>query len=264
MKIDLNSDMGEGFGPYRLCDDAALMEVVSSANIACGFHAGDPDTMARMVRLAKARGVGVGAHPGFPDRLGFGRREMPVEADELRQQVLYQLGALTAIARAEGVPVAHIGFHAAMGNMINRDPALADMTMQAIRSVDPELIVFAMPDTEIERAATRAGLRSLTLFLADRAYDASGQLVSRKLPNAVLKDETAVRARVRQFLENGTVTTIDNQVIAVRARSILVHSDTPGSLELARIVRSEIEATGAAIAPAREVLAANPHAGLSA
>ncbi|KAA6486259.1 LamB/YcsF family protein [Agrobacterium rhizogenes] len=255
MKIDLNSDMGEGFGPYRICDDEALMDVVSSANIACGFHAGDPETMARMVRLAKARGVGVGAHPGFPDRLGFGRREMPVEADEMRQQVLYQLGALTAIARGEGGPVAHIGFHAAMGNMINRDAALADLIMQAISSVDPDLIVFSMPDTEIERAAKRAGLRTLTLFLADRAYDAAGQLVSRKLPNSVIKEEAKVRARVRQFLESGTVTTIDNRTIEVRARSILVHSDTPGSLELARIVRSEIEATGATIAPARDVLA---------
>ncbi|MBB3612694.1 5-oxoprolinase subunit PxpA [Rhizobium sp. BK602] len=255
MKIDLNSDMGEGFGPYRLCDDAALMDVVSSANIACGFHAGDPDTMARMVRLAKARGVGVGAHPGLPDRLGFGRREMPVEPDEMRQQVLYQLGALKAIARGEGVPVAHISFHAAMGSMISRDPALADLIMQAVALVDDGLIVYCMPDSEIERAAKRSGLRTLTLFLADRAYDASGQLVSRKLPNSVLKDEGKVRARVRQFLESGTVTTIDGQTIAMPARSILVHSDTPGSLELARIVRSEIEAAGATIAPARDVLA---------
>lgn len=255
MKIDLNSDMGEGFGPYRLCDDEALMDVVSSANIACGFHAGDPETMARMVRLAKARGVGVGAHPGFADRLGFGRREIPVEADEMRQQVLYQLGALTAIARGEGVPVAHIGFHAAMGNMINRDATLAELIMQAIKSVDPDLIVFSMPNTEIERAAKCAGLRTLTLFLADRAYDAAGQLVSRKLPNSVIEEEAKVRARVRQFLESGTVTTIDDRTIEVRARSILVHSDTPGSLELARIVRSEIKAVGATIAPAREVLA---------
>lgn len=255
MKIDLNSDMGEGFGPYRLCDDAALMDVVSSANVACGFHAGDPDTMARMVRLAKVRGVGVGAHPGLPDRLGFGRREMPVEADEMRQQVLYQLGALTAIAKGEGVPVAHISFHAAMGSMISRDPSLADLIMQAVALVDAGLIVYCMPGSEIERAAKRAGLRTLTLFLADRAYDAGGQLVSRKLPDSVLKDESTVRARVRQFLENGTVTTIDGQTIAMPARSILVHSDTPGSLELARIVRSEIEAAGATIAPARDVLA---------
>ncbi|MBP1860351.1 5-oxoprolinase subunit PxpA [Rhizobium herbae] len=254
MKIDLNSDMGEGFGPYRLCDDEALMKVVSSANIACGFHAGDPDTMARMVRLAKENGVGVGAHPGLPDRLGFGRREMPFSADELRQQMLYQLGALTAIARAEQVSVAHVSFHAAMGNMVNRDPVLADLMMDAIRTVDPSLIVFAMPDSIIAQAAARAGLKTLLLFLADRAYDAHGKLVARGLPGAVIKEEDALRARVRQFLKIGTVTTIEGETLAVPARSILVHSDTPGSLELAQIVRSEIEATGATIAPAAEIV----------
>lgn len=254
MKIDLNSDMGEGFGPYRLCDDEALMKVVSSANIACGFHAGDYDTMARMVRLAKANGVGIGAHPGLPDRMGFGRRELPFSSDELRQQMLYQLGALSAIAGAEGVPVAHISFHAAMGNMVNRDPKLADLMMDAIRTIDSNLIVFAMPGSIIAEAAGRAGLKTLLLFLADRAYDAQGKLVARGLPGAVIKDEGALRARVQHFLKTGTVTTIEGNSLAMAARSILVHSDTPGSLELARIVRSEIEATGATIAPAAEIL----------
>jgi UPF0271 protein len=254
MKIDINSDMGEGFGPYRLCDDEALMNVVSSANVACGFHAGDPDTMARMVRLAKANGVAIGAHPGLPDRQSFGRRELPFSADELRQQMLYQLGALTAIAKAEQVSVAHISFHAAMGNMVNRDPALADLMMDAIRTVDPNLIVFAMPDSTIAHAAPKAGLKTLLLFLADRAYDAQGKLVARGLAGAVVKEEDALRARVRQFLKTGTVTTIEGATLAVPARSILVHSDTPGSLELARIVRSEIEASGATIAPAAEIV----------
>lgn len=254
MKIDINSDMGEGFGPYRLCDDEALMNVVSSANVACGFHAGDPDTMARMVRLAKANGVAIGAHPGLPDRQSFGRRELPFSADELRQQMLYQLGALTAIAKAEQVSVAHINFHAAMGNMVNRDPALADLMMDAIRTVDPNLIVFAMPDSTIAHAAPKAGLKTLLLFLADRAYDAQGKLVARGLAGAVVKEEDALRARVRQFLKTGTVTTIEGATLAVPARSILIHSDTPGSLELARIVRSEIEASGATIAPAAEIV----------
>ncbi|SEI08745.1 UPF0271 protein [Rhizobium tibeticum] len=254
MKIDLNSDMGEGFGPYRLCDDEALMDVVSSANVACGFHAGDPKTMARMVRLAKARGVGVGAHPGLADRVGFGRREIPTDADDMKQQVLYQLGALASVARGEGVKLSHISFHAAMGSMINRDPELATSIMRAIRSVDADLIVFAMPDTELERAAQSNGLRTLTLFLADRAYDVAGQLVSRAVANSVIKDEASVRARVRQFMETGTVTTIEGVRLPVRARSILVHSDTPGSLELAKIVRSEVESAGGRIAPANEVL----------
>ncbi|TKT78363.1 5-oxoprolinase subunit PxpA [Aquamicrobium sp. LC103] len=254
MKIDLNSDMGEGFGPYRLCDDEAMMKIVSSANIACGFHGGDPDTMARMVRLAKANGVSVGAHPGLPDRLGFGRREMPFQADELRQQMLYQLGALTAISGAERVRVSHISFHAAMGNMISRDPVLADLMMDAIGTVVPNLIVFAMPDSEIERAAKRAGLRTHALFLADRAYDSDGHLVARGLPGALVKEENAVRERVRQFLLHGTIETIEGVTIAMPARSILVHSDTPGALELARLVRSEIEATGSTIAPVDEIV----------
>jgi UPF0271 protein len=254
MQVDLNSDMGEGFGPYRLCDDEAMMDVVTSANIACGFHAGDPDTMARMVRLAKARGVDVGAHPGLPDRQGFGRRELPFGPDELRQQMLYQLGALSAIAKAEGVTVSHVSFHAAMGNMVNRDPALAAAMMQAIRTVDADLIVFATAGSIIERAAVEAGLKTLTLFLADRAYDAKGVLVPRGQPGALVKDEPSVRARVRQFLVDGTVTAIDGTVIPMRARSILVHSDTPGSLDLARIVRSEIETAGGVVTPVSKLL----------
>lgn len=254
MQVDLNSDMGEGFGPYRLCDDAAMMDVVTSANIACGFHAGDPDTMVRMVRLARERRVDVGAHPGLPDRQGFGRRELPFGPDELRQQMLYQLGALTAIAKAEGVTVSHVSFHAAMGNMVNRDPALAAAMMQAIRMVDGDLIVFATAGSVIEGAAIEAGLKTLTLFLADRAYDAKGALVPRGQPGALVKDEASVRARVRQFLLHGTVTAVDGTVIPMRARSILVHSDTPGSLELARTVRSEIEAAGGTVTPVSKLL----------
>lgn len=253
MKIDLNSDMGEGFGPYRLCDDEEMMKIVSSANIACGFHGGDPDTMARMVRLAKDNGVGIGAHPGLPDRAGFGRREMPFQPDELRQQMLYQLGALMAIAKTEGMTVGHFSFHAAMGNMVNRDPTLADLMMNAISLVDPTLVVFVTSDSEIEKAAKRAGLKTLALFLADRAYDREGKLVARGLEGALVKDEASVRVRVRRFLTDGTVEAIDGAILTMPARSILVHSDTPGSLELAHIIRSEIEATGATLTPAAEL-----------
>ncbi|HBZ14419.1 5-oxoprolinase subunit PxpA [Candidatus Pantoea floridensis] len=255
MKIDVNSDMGEGFGVYQLCDDAALMQVVSSANIACGFHAGDPAIMTNMVRLAKQHGVGIGAHPGLPDRQGFGRRELPFSSEEICQQVAYQLGALTAIARAEGTHVSHLSFHAAMGNLVNRDAALAQQVMELVARINSDLIVFAQPDTLIEAAAQAAGLKTLTLFLADRAYDAQGLLVPRGIAGAVIKEEAALRARVRQFLQHGTVTTIENEEIAIRARSILVHSDTPGSLTLATIVRSEIEASGHQVAPAAQVLA---------
>ena len=255
MKIDLNSDMGEGFGVYKVCDDEQLMSVVSSANVACGFHAGDPEMMARMVRLAKKNGVGVGAHPGLCDRLGFGRREIPVSDEEMEQQVLYQLGALSAIARAQDVDLSHISFHAAMGNMINRNAALAERIMKKIKAVNSDLIVFSMPGMVIEDVAISCGMKVLNLFLADRAYDAKGQLVPRSVPNSVIKEEAKVRARVRQFLQQGTVTTIEGETLSVLAQSILVHSDTPGSLELARTVRSEIEACGGTVAPAREVLA---------
>ena len=169
--------------------------------------------------------------------------------------MLYQLGALIAVAKGEQVPVAHISFHAAMGNMVNRDPVLADLMMDAIRAIDASLIVFAMPGSIIADAAARAGLKLLLLFLADRAYNEDGKLVQRGVPGAVIKQEDALRARVRQFLKSGTVTTIDGTTLAMPARSILVHSDTPGSLELARIVRSEIEAAGAQLAPASEIVA---------
>ncbi|WJV64785.1 5-oxoprolinase subunit PxpA [Pectobacteriaceae bacterium CE70] len=254
MKIDVNSDMGEGFGVYQLCDDEAMMGVVSSANIACGFHAGDPAIMTRMVRLAKTKGVGIGAHPGLPDRLGFGRKEIAFSADELCQQVIYQIGALCAIANGEGMRVSHVSFHAAMGNMINRDEEVALQVMQAIYRLNPALIIFSQPDTIVEQAAKRVGLQCLTLLLADRAYDASGHLVLRGREGAVIKDETLVRARVRQFLQHGTVTSIEGHTLSVRARSILVHSDTPGSVELVKIVRDEIEVCGAVVASAADVL----------
>ncbi|NIF23826.1 5-oxoprolinase subunit PxpA [Candidatus Pantoea multigeneris] len=255
MKIDVNSDMGEGFGVYQLCDDDAMMNIVSSANIACGFHAGDPAIMTNMVRLAKARGVGIGGHPGFPDRQGFGRREIPFSDDEICQLVAYQVGALMGIAAAEGGRVAHVSFHAALGNVINRDEALALRVMSCLARLDRSFIIFCQSDTIIERAAIAAGLRSLTLFLADRAYQANGQLVPRGKPGAVINDEATLRARVRQFLQTSSVTTYEGENLPLRARSILVHSDTPGSVELATIIRSEIEASGNSVAPASDVLA---------
>jgi UPF0271 protein len=254
MKIDINSDMGEGFGVYQVCDDEALMQVVSSANIACGFHAGDPAIMTRMVRLAKAHQVEIGAHPGLPDIQGFGRREMSFSHDELCQLVVYQVGALTAIARAEGMSVSHVSFHAALGNIINRDEVLASKIMSALVRLDPQIIVFCQSDTIIERAALSAGLPALTLFLADRAYDEQGKLVSRAIAGSVINSAEQVRARVRQFLCEGTVTTFNGHTLAIRAHSILVHSDTPGALELAALIRQEALANGVSIAPAKALL----------
>jgi UPF0271 protein len=254
MKIDINSDMGEGFGPYRVGDDEGLIDVVSSANVACGFHAGDPVIMGRIVQMAKDRKVAIGAHPGLPDLMGFGRRKIQMDSAELEKHLIYQIGALQGLAAAAGHRVTHVSYHAELGNMAVDDRAIADLLARAIARVDRELIVYSMPDTEVERASERAGLRPLTVFLADRAYDEKGALVPRKVPNSVITAPDAVAKRVRQFLDDGSVTSIDGKRVKVRARSILVHSDTPGSVELARTVRRTVEAGGAVVTPASEFL----------
>jgi UPF0271 protein len=254
MKIDINSDMGEGYGPYRIGDDAALMKIVSSANVACGFHAGDPIIMDRTIRMAKEAGVGVGAHPGLPDLLGFGRRIIQMDGHEIEKHMVYQIGALRALATNAGYRVTHVSFHAAMGSMVNADPDLADTTARAIAAIDRDLIVFGMQGTEVIRAARAVGLRTLTLFLADRAYDENANLVSRKLPNSVITSSEAVARRVSRFLDSGTVETINGASIKVDARSILVHSDTPGSVELAATVRRVVEQGGGEVVPAATLL----------
>jgi UPF0271 protein len=186
--------------------------------------------------------------------MGFGRRTIQMDGRELEKHLLYQLGALQAIARAAGVRVSHVSFHAAMGNMVAVDRDLADLVLGAIAKVDRDLIIYSMPGTEVELGAQRAGLRTLTLFLADRAYDAHGNLVSRKLPNSVITDPAAIERRVLQFLDDGTVTSIDGKRVPVRARSILVHSDTPGAVDLARTVRRVIESGGGTVAPPTQFL----------
>lgn len=255
MKIDINSDMGEGFGHWTVGDDAQLMQVVSSANVACGFHAGDAVIMDNTVRMAKERGIGVGAHPGLPDLMGFGRRIIQMEPDELEKHMIYQIGALQAIAIAADYKVTHVSFHAAMGNMATADASISELLARAIKRVDQDLIVYSMPDTEVERAARKVGLRTHTLFLADRAYDEAGNLVSRKKPNSVLTDADAVAARVRQFMDDASVTTIEGKRIKVSASGILVHSDTPGSVDLIRRVRHEVEKGGATVCSAVDMLA---------
>jgi 5-oxoprolinase (ATP-hydrolysing) subunit A len=249
MDIDLNADLGEGFGPWRMGEDEALLEVVSSANIACGFHAGDPAIMDRTVRLARERGIDVGAHVGFPDRQGFGRRVMQVDAGELATMVIYQLGALAGIARAAGSRMTHMSLHGALGNMAAADAALAGPLLEAVAAFDRRLIVSSSSSQAIERAAARLGLTVASTFLADRAYDDAGLLVPRKLPDSVIQDEQRVLERVRQLLRDGTVTTYSGGTLPMRARSILLHGDTPGAVRLARTIRAEIEAGGGRIVP---------------
>jgi UPF0271 protein len=249
MDIDLNADMGEGFGPYRMGEDEALMEIVSSANVACGYHAGDPVIMARTVRLALARGVDLGAHVGFPDLLGFGRRPLQVDPGELAQYVLYQLGALTGIAKAAGHRVSHMSFHGALGNMAAADYDLAEPLLRAVAEFDRDIIVSVSTNTQIERAADKFGLRVATTFLADRTYTDDGELVSRKLPGAVIKDRDAVLARVKRLLDDGVLTSITGKKLPIRVQSILLHGDTPGAVEAARAIRQEIESGNGRIVP---------------
>ena len=256
MQIDLNADLGEGYGPWRMGEDEALMDVISSANVACGFHAGDPTIMDRTIRLARERGTDIGAHVGFPDRQGFGRRVMNIEIGELASLVVYQLGALAGMARAAGYRMTHMSFHGALGNMTAADAALADPLLRAVADFDPTLIISSSSSRAIENAAERCGLRVASTFLADRAYDDEGLLVPRKLPNSVIKDEATVLQRVRRLLAEGTVVTYGGAVLPMKARSILLHGDTPGAVELARTIRDEIVAAGGRIVPISQQLAA--------
>ena len=254
MEIDLNADLGEGFGPYRMGEDEAMLDVVSSANVACGFHAGDPVIMDRTVRLALARGIEVGAHVGFPDLLGFGRR--PIQADplEVAKYVLYQMGALAGIAKAAGTRVTHMSFHGALGNMAAASYEWAEPLVRAVAEFDRDLIISVSTNTEIERAADRIGMRTANTFLADRAYDDEGALVSRKLEGAVIKDRTAVMERVQSLLEDGTITTITGSKLSMKVQSILLHGDTPGAVDLARAVRGAIESAGGRVTPVSKLV----------
>lgn len=249
MRIDLNADLGEGFGPWTMGDDDALLAIVSSANVACGFHAGDPAIMARTVRVARARGVDVGAHVGFPDRQGFGRRPMQIPASELAAMVTYQLGALAGIARAEGVAMTHMSFHGALGNMTAADPALADPLVEAVARFDDALTVSSSPSAAIEAAAARCGLRVATTFLADRACDRNGLLVPRGKPGAVIHDEAAVLARVERLLKEGVVETSDGTLLPAKPESILLHGDTPGAVALGKALRDLVEGVGWTVTP---------------
>ncbi len=252
--IDLNSDMGEGFGAYRLGDDAALLDVVTSANVACGFHAGDPRVMGGLVALAREKGVAVGAHPGFADLVGFGRREIAVTAEEVATDVLYQIGALAAFCRAAGVPLRHVKLHGALYNRLMLDEPLAAAAAGAIASFDGGLIVVGLPGSALERAALAAGLPYAREAFPDRAYTPDGTLASRRLPGALITDPAEVARRAVRMAREGRVGTIDGGEIALAADTLCIHGDTPNAVELARAVRAALDVDGIAILPLAEVL----------
>jgi 5-oxoprolinase (ATP-hydrolysing) subunit A len=245
--LDLNSDLGEGYGRWALGDDAALLEVVTSANVACGFHAGDPATIDRTVRTAVERGVAVGAQVSYPDLVGFGRREIDVPPGDLTADVLYQIGALEAFARAAGSRVRYVKPHGALYNRIARDPVQAAAVVEAIRRYDPSLPLLTLPGSAAMQAAQEAGIPAVGEGFADRAYTGEGRLVSRREPGSVLHDPGQVAARAVVMATEGRVETADGEEVAVQVRSICVHGDTPGAVDLARAVRSALEEAGVTV-----------------
>jgi UPF0271 protein len=248
MRIDLNADVGESFGAFTIGDDAGLMKVVTSANVAAGFHAGDPSVLRRTIRMAKTHGVAVGAHPGFPDLAGFGRREMHVTTREAEDLVLYQLAAVAGVAAAEGARLQHVKAHGALFNMAAVDRDLAEALARAVASFDRTLILFASPGSEMASAAGRLGLRVAHEVFADRAYDSSGCLVPRQQAGAVVHDVDVVVARAVRMATDGTVVALDGSVLKLDAHTMCVHGDTPGAARLAAAVRQGLEAAGVIVA----------------
>lgn len=248
--IDLNSDLGEGYGAWSMGDDAAMLDIVSSANLACGFHAGDPLTIRTVLAQAAARGVAVGAHVSYPDRVGFGRRAMDLAPAELSADVIYQIGALMGLARASGTRLAHVKPHGALYNAIAHDARQADAVIAAIRDIDPSLALVGLAGTPVLDRAARAGLPVVSEVFADRAYGPDGQLVSRRDPGAVLHDPDAVAARVLRMAVEGVVEAVDGSILPVRADSICVHGDSPGAVAMALRIRETLASAGIAIAPA--------------
>jgi UPF0271 protein len=245
--VDLNSDLGEGYGHWALGDDAALLEVVTSANVACGFHAGDPATIDRTVRTATEHGVAVGAQVSYPDLVGFGRREIDVAPDDLTADVLYQIGALEAFARAAGSRVRYVKPHGALYNRIARDPVQAAAVVEAVRRYDPALPLLTLPGSAAMRAAGDAGIPAVGEGFADRAYTGDGRLVSRKEPGAVLHDPERVATRAVVMATEGRVETVDGGEVTVEIRSLCVHGDTPGAVDLAKAVRAALDEAGVAL-----------------
>jgi UPF0271 protein len=249
VQIDLNADLGEGFGIWRLGDDEALLQIVTSANVACGFHAGDPSTMARVCQRAVELGVAIGAQVGYRDLAGFGRRRIEVSADDLRADVLYQLGALDAFAQAAGSRVRYVKPHGALYNTAADDPVQASAVAAAVASYDRSLPLLGLPDSQLADAAGEHGLPFVAEAYADRRYLPTGRLVSRARADAVLTDEAGVVAQALAIARTGTATATDGAAVALTAASLCVHGDTDGAVRLARAVRVALADAGITVAP---------------
>ena len=245
--IDLNSDLGESLGAWTMGDDAAMLDIVSSANVACGFHAGDPAGILATLKAAHARGVSVGAHVAYPDLLGFGRRNMDVASADLVADVIYQIGALQGLAQAAGTRITYVKPHGALYNTIAHDSAQALDVITAIRDVDANLALVALAGSPLVRWAQDAGLRVIAEAFADRAYTPQGALVSRREKGAVLHDSALVAQRMLRLVRDGVIQAIDGSLARVQAQSICVHGDSPGAVEMARAVRMALESDGVVV-----------------
>lgn len=253
-KVDLNCDIGEGFGPWRIAVAPEVMERISSANIACGFHAGDPMVMEETVNLCKKYGVAVGAHPGLPDLMGFGRREMKITFKEARNYILYQVGALWAFCMSAGVELQHVKAHGALYNMAAYDKNLAQGIIEALLSFRPRPILLALSGSLLARLGEEAGLKVAHEVFADRAYNSDGTLTPRNRAGAVLDDPQIIAQRVIRMVKNGEVETIDGSVIKVKADSVCIHGDNPKAKEIIIYLSEALEKAGIEVVPLRELL----------
>lgn len=254
LKIDMNCDLGESFGVYTLGLDNEVLPFISSANIACGFHASDPITMEKTVKAAIASGAGIGAHPGFPDLMGFGRRNMNVTPDEARAYITYQIGALAAFAQAGGVKLSHVKPHGALYNMAGKDMKLAKAVCEAVASFDENIILLALSGSCMIEAAKETGIRVAREVFADRAYEADGSLVARSKQGAVIQDEDFAVSRVVRIVKEHKVTAIDGTELTLSADSVCVHGDNANALAFVKKIRAELEENGVKVAPLAEVL----------
>jgi len=247
MRIDLNSDLGEGFGPWAMGSDAEMLSTVTSANVACGGHASDPETMFHTLTLAKENGVSVGAHPGYNDREGFGRRVIPMSPAEIGRMCAAQIGALIGIAAQVGVPVTYVKPHGALGNLAARDRDVANAIVAAVQQIDPDLAILAISGTQSEHAARAANAPVFSEVFADRGYLSSGQLVPRGQDGAMIHDAKEATDRLLSFLETGLMPVIDGDPIKLDAQSICVHGDSIGAVDMAREIRIRLTAHGVQI-----------------
>lgn len=253
-KVDLNSDLGESFGAYTIGLDSQVIPYVSSANVACGYHAGDPLVMDQTVAAAKAAGVAVGAHPGYPDLMGFGRRNLACSPKEVKAYVQYQLGALMAFAKAQGVKLQHCKPHGALYNMAAKDMELSLAIAEGIAEVDKDIILMGLAGSKLLEAGRKAGLRVASEVFADRAYQADGSLVPRKQPGAVIHDKDEAIARTIRMVTQGKVTAITGEEVSIDAHSICVHGDNPSAVEFVKNIREALHDQGIEIVPLEQIV----------